>query len=137
MFFFWSLFSQRLHKSRWLSDLVCFWPLWKWSGLKWMRCQGQASVQVINYVLSSFDIFFQKLWNLCLVHVIFDVLKLSLNLESLFSFNFPLKKAANQILHFRTPFKLLRCLNSKEIKLRSSIRVICIILDLIPVQLKI
>ena len=42
-FFFWSLFSQRLHKSRWLSDLVCFWPLWKWSGLKWMRCPCQAS----------------------------------------------------------------------------------------------
>ena len=59
VFFFWSLFSQRLHKSRWLSDLVCFWPLWKWSGLKWRRCQGQASVQVINYVsqLFSFDIF--------------------------------------------------------------------------------
>ena len=34
-------------------------------------------------------------------------------------------------------FMLLRCLNSKEIKLQSSIRVICIIFDLIFFQLKI
>jgi hypothetical protein len=34
-------------------------------------------------------------------------------------------------------FLLLRCLNSKEIKLQNSIRVICIIFDLIFFQLKI
>ena len=34
--------------------------------------------------------------NLCLVHVIFDVLKLLSNLESLFFFNFQLKKAVNE-----------------------------------------
>ena len=67
--FFWSLFSQ-LHKSRWLSDLVCFWPLWKWSGLKWRRCQGLASVQVINYVSQLFwYFFFQTLWNLIIMGI--------------------------------------------------------------------
>ena len=35
--------------------------------------------------------------DICLVHVIFEVLKLSSNLESLFSFNFQLKKAATKL----------------------------------------
>ena len=73
----------------------------------------------------------------CPVHVIFEVLKLPLNLESLFSFNFQLKKKLRPNFAFWDTFKLLRCLNSKEINLQSSIRVTCILLDLISVQLKI
>ena len=61
---------------------------------------------------------------LCPVHVIFNVLKLSSNLECLFSFNFQLKKKLRSNFAFWDTFKLLRCLNSKEIKLQSSIRVI-------------
>ena len=41
--------------------------------------------------------------HLCPVHVIFEVLKLLSNLESLFSFNFQLKKSFARTLHFGTP----------------------------------
>ena len=59
-----------------------------------------------------------RTWNLCFLFI-FSWKKLQLNFA------------------FWDTFKLLRCLNSKEIKLQSSIRVICILLDLISVQLKI
>ena len=39
----------------------------------------------------------------CPFHIILEVLKLSLNLESLFSFNFKLKKSFDRTLHFGTP----------------------------------
>ena len=59
----------------------------------------------------------RRTWNLCFL-LIFSWKKLRPNFA------------------FWDTFKLLRCLNSKEIKLQSSIRVICILLDLISVQLK-
>ena len=46
------------------------------------------------------------------VHVILELLKLPSNLESLFSFNFQLKKCCDQTLHFGTPLN--------EMKLQSS-----------------
>ena len=46
------------------------------------------------------------------------------------------KKLRSNFVFWDT-FKLLSCLNSNEIKLQSSIRVICIFFDLISVQLKI
>ena len=58
------------------------------------------------------------------------VSKLVPNLEYLFSFNFQLKNAATKFCSLGH-LLLLRCLNSKEIKLQSSIRVICIIFVLI------
>ena len=48
------------------------------------------------------------------------ILKLLLNFESFFSFHF-----LQPNFVFWGNFKLLRCLNSKEIKLQSAIRVIC------------
>jgi hypothetical protein len=57
-----------------------------------------------------------------------EVSKLVPNLEYLFSFNFQLKNAETK---FWDIFLQLRCLNSKGIKLQRSIRVICIIFDLI------
>ena len=80
---------------------------------KWHSQQG-GSPQTESYVILVYYAFFHFLvaiathsavvteqnfdfccfLGLCLVHVIFDVLKLSSNLESLFSFNFQLKKAA-------------------------------------------
>ena len=58
---------------------------------------------------------FRRTWNLCFLLI------------------FSWKKAATQIYNF----KLLRYLNSKEIKRSGSIRVICILFDLIFFQLKI
>ena len=53
------------------------------------------------------------------------ILKFSLNFESLFSLSFQLKKKLQPNFAFLGEFKQLRCLNSKEIKLQSSIGVIC------------
>ena len=53
------------------------------------------------------------------------ILKFSSNFESLFSFNFQLKKKLRLNFAFWGTFKLLRCINSKKIKLQSSITVIC------------
>ena len=53
------------------------------------------------------------------------ILKFLTNFESLFSLNFQLKKNLQQNFKIWDTFKLLRCLNSKEIKLQSWIRVIC------------
>jgi len=52
-------------------------------------------------------------WNFCRI------------LNLCFLFKFQLKKNLQPNLAFLGTFKLLRCLNSKEIKLQSSIRVIC------------
>ena len=52
-------------------------------------------------------------------------------------FKFSAEKKLQPNFAFWDTFNLLRCLNSKEIKLQSSIRVICILFDLISVQLKI
>ena len=65
--------------------------------------------------MSYSNCFFVVYWIFCWI----------LNFESLFSFDFQLKKKLPPNVAFCGTFKLLRCLNSKEIKLQSWIRVIC------------
>ena len=67
---------------------------------------------------------YSKCWNCCRTWIICFLL--------IFSW-----KMLQPNFAFWDTFMLLKCLNSKEIKLQSSIRVICIMFDLIFFQLKI
>ena len=63
------------------------------------------SAQPVQWFMSKNDWKMEQLliYYLCPVHVIFEVLKLLSNLESLFSYNFQLKKSFDQTSHFGTP----------------------------------
>ena len=67
------------------------------------RCMKNENMTLIPYHKSQNELVTdQTNLVLCPVHVILEVLKLSSNLKSLFSFNFQLKKSCNWTLHFGT-----------------------------------
>ena len=101
-------------------SLMNFEWFWLFRGLSQVIQSNQPSKIQINVRFMSF----WKCWN-CRRNGIFAF------------FSFSAEKKLRPNFAFWDTFKLLRCLNSNKIKLQSSIRVICILLDLISVQLKI
>ena len=103
----------------------------------WMTINRSGLISQLKtyYSLAEFDClgFFFFMSSSCYFRSVEIVIELGI----IVFFQFSAEKKVRPNCAFWDTCKLLRCLNSKEIKLQNSIRGICILLDLVSVQLKI